>query len=141
MQVRQIGMGFAVRLEAGEEVITSLCAWAEQHGIGFASVQAIGALRRATLGFFDPVANAYRHLPVAEQVEVVALNGNVSLGEDGEPVVHVHALLGRADGQTLGGHLVEGTVFPTLEVVLIPLPGEVRRRRDPTTGLALWALG
>jgi len=141
MLVRRMGTCFVARLEAGDEVIASLSAWAEKHGVGFASVQAIGALRRATLGYFDPAANKYRHLPVEEQVEVVALNGNVSRGEGGEPLVHVHALLGRADGTTLGGHLIEGTVFPTLEVVLTPLEGEVRRRRDPAIGLALWDLG
>jgi predicted DNA-binding protein with PD1-like motif len=137
MQVRKIDTTFLVRLEVGDEVLTSLRACAAQNEIGFAAVQAIGALRRATLGFFDPGAKVYRHVPVEEQVEVVALSGNVSRGEDGEPVVHIHALLGREDGSTLGGHLVDGEVSPTLEVVLLSLPVQISRRRDPATGLVL----
>jgi hypothetical protein len=140
MQIRRMGTDFVARLEAGDEVIDSLRTWADEHEVGFAAVSAIGALRRATLGYFDPDDNAYRHLPVEEQVEVVALNGNVSRGEDDEPMVHIHAVLGRADGRTLGGHLVEGFVSPTLELILTPFPGRVVRRQDPDTNLALWDL-
>ncbi|HIE37651.1 MAG TPA: DUF296 domain-containing protein [Anaerolineales bacterium] len=140
MDVKEIDGRFLIRLQPGEEVMTALRAWADEHQVGFAMLSAIGALRRATLGYFDPVTKAYRHLPVEEQVEVVSLSGNVSRGEDGSPVIHAHAVLGRSDGSTLGGHLAEGIVSPTLEVVLFVLPGTAQRRRDPATGLALWDL-
>ncbi len=140
MQVRKIGPAFVMRLEAGDEVITSLQAWAAEEEIGFASVQAIGALRQATLGYFDPQTNSYQHVPVTEQVEMLSLKGNISRQERGGHKVHVHAVLGRSDGNTLGGHLDEGIVYPTLEIVLTPLPGDVIRRKDPESGLALWDL-
>jgi predicted DNA-binding protein with PD1-like motif len=127
-------------LEAGDEVITSLADWANDHSIGFAWIQAIGAMSSVKLGFFDPASNSYKQFTVEEQVEVIILGGSVSLGEDGSPLVHTHVLLGKEDGTTLGGHLVEGTIFPTLEVMLTPLPGEVRRKLDPVSGLALWNL-
>jgi uncharacterized protein len=57
--------------------------------------------------------------------------------EDGEPKVHAHVVLGRSDGSTVGGHLLEGDVWPTLEVVLTEAPGSLRKRLDPETGLAL----
>lgn len=140
MQIRKIGPSFVVRLETGDEVMASLKAWAVEHSIGFAWVQAIGAMSSATLGYFDPASNVYKYITVEDQVEVIALSGSISLGEDGSPVVHAHILLSHEDGQTLGGHLVEGTSFPTLEAMLTPLPGEVRRQRDPASGLALWNL-
>lgn len=140
MQIREIGAHYLLRLEAEDEVIQSLETWADRYDIGFAAVIAIGALQRAKLGFFDAEESTYHYMPVDEQVEVLALNGNVSRGEDGEPIVHVHAVLGQEDGQTMGGHLAEGIVFPTLEVVLLPMPGEVQRRHDPATGLVLWDL-
>ena len=140
MQIRKIGPAFVMRLESGDEVIASLQTWAAEEEIGFASVQAIGALRQATLGYFDPQTNSYQHVPVTEQVEMLSLKGNISRQEGGGHKVHVHAVLGRSDGSTLGGHLDEGIVYPTLEVVLTPLPGEVIRRKDPESGLALWDL-
>jgi predicted DNA-binding protein with PD1-like motif len=141
MQVRRVGERYVVRLEADDEVMASLRAWADQHGVGFATLQAIGALRRATLGYLEPVTREYRHFSVEEQVEVLCLSGNVSRGEDASAAVHAHAVLGKHDGQTVGGHLVEGFVFPTLEVVLFVLPETVVRRLDPASGLALWDLG
>ena len=140
MQIRKMGSKYVARLEAGDEVIASLASWAADHSVGFAWIQAIGAMSSAKLGFFDAASNSYEYFGVEEQVEVIALGGSVSLGEDGSPVVHAHILLGKEDGQTMGGHLVEGTIFPTLEVLLTPLPGEVRRKRDPISGLALWNL-
>jgi predicted DNA-binding protein with PD1-like motif len=40
----------------------------------------------------------------------------------------------------MGGHLVEGVVGPTLEVVVESAPITIRRRHDPDTGLELWDL-
>lgn len=140
MLIKRIGATTLIRLETGEEAIAALRAWAEREGVGFAALQAIGALQRATLAHFDPAARAYTHISVAEQTEVVSLVGNVSWGPDGAPVVHAHALLGRRDGSAVGGHLIEGVVSPTLEVVLLTLPERVERQEDAATGLRLWKL-
>jgi uncharacterized protein len=69
----------------------------------------------------------------------VSLNGDVALN-DGEPAVHAHLAVGRADGSALGGHLVEAHVRPTLEVVLVESPAYLRKEVDPETGLALISL-
>jgi predicted DNA-binding protein with PD1-like motif len=37
--------------------------------------------------------------------------------ENGKPKVHAHVVLGKADGTAPGGHLMEATVRPTLEIV------------------------
>jgi predicted DNA-binding protein with PD1-like motif len=54
--------------------------------------------------------------------------------------IHAHAVVGRRDGSTRGGHLKQAYVFPTLEVVVEETPGYLRRRYDPETGLTLIAL-
>jgi predicted DNA-binding protein with PD1-like motif len=46
-------------------------------------------------------------------------------------------VLGRKDGSAHGGHLLEATVRPTLEVIVIETPRHLSRRFDETTGLAL----
>lgn len=140
MRVRQMDGRFLIRLEAEEEAISSLRSWAMEQNVGFAVLWAIGAMRRATLGYFDTTAAVYRHIPVEEQVEVVSMTGNIARGEDDAPIVHAHVVLGRADGSTVGGHLIEGRVFPMLEVVVRVFPEPVYRRADPATGLTLWDL-
>ncbi len=57
--------------------------------------------------------------------------------KDGEPQVHAHVVVGRRDATTLGGHLVEAHVRPTLEVILVESPAHLRKQIDPESGLAL----
>ena len=58
------------------------------------------------------------------------------MGQDG-PILHVHVVLGLSDGTTRGGHLLEGQVFPTLEVVVTETPAELRKVMRPDLGIAL----
>jgi len=46
-------------------------------------------------------------------------------------------VLGRHDGSALAGHLLEGHVRPTLEIVLTESPRHLRKQLDPESGLAL----
>ena len=131
---------FVVVFDKGDEVIEGLTAFAGRQRLRASHLSAIGALSDVTLGYFDPAARDYRKIPMAEQVEVLSVLGVITL--DGEkPKVHAHIVVGRADGSARGGHLLEGRVFPTLEVVVEELPRHLQRKTDPETGLALIDLG
>lgn len=127
---------WAVVLETGDEVNACLLAFARAQQLSAAHLTAIGAFQRAVLGYFDWDARDYKRNPVDEQVEVVSLIGDVALKDD-EPRLHMHAVLGRSDARALGGHLLEGHVRPTLEVIVTEAPAHLRRRHDPVSGLAL----
>ena len=142
MRAREIGgvegqRTFAIVFDEGEEVSGGLLAFARERELAGAYFTAIGALEAATLGFWDAEARDYRRIQVDEQVEVLSLAGNVAIGPDGGPKVHAHLVVGKADGTAHGGHLLGGRVRPTLELVLVENPRELRRRFDPRTGLAL----
>ena len=62
--------------------------------------------------------------------EVLSLLGDVAVGDEG-PTLHLHTVLGKADGSVVGGHLIEAYVRPTLEVILIQPPSYLRKRKDP----------
>lgn len=124
-------------LETGDEAIDCLRRFATDEGIDAASFKAIGAFERATLSFFAWETRDYLPIPVDEQVEVASLTGDIALGVDGKPAVHVHAVLGRRDGSALAGHLEEGHVRPTLEIVLTESPATLKKRVDADSGLAL----
>ena len=98
---------------------------------------AISALADVTLGYFDWDKKDYLKIPLREQVEVLSLVGDVAWDEKTGPKVHAHVVVGRSDGTTRGGHLLEAHVRPTLEVVLVESPGHLQRRHDPESGLAL----
>lgn len=59
------------------------------------------------------------------------------MGLDGNPSVHVHAVLGRRNGTALAGHLQEGRVRPTLEIIVTESPAHLRKIKDAESGLAL----
>ena len=50
---------------------------------------------------------------------------------------HIHVVVARYDGSALGGHLLGGTVDPTIEVMIVESPQPLRRKTDPATGLVL----
>ena len=72
-----------------------------------------------------------------EQVEVLSLVGDIALKDNGEPEVHAHVVVGKADGTAHGGHLLEAHVRPTLEVIVVESPIHLQRKFDPETKLAL----
>lgn len=128
---------FALVFDTGDEAMAGLSQFAREQRLTAAQFTAIGAFSRATIAYFDWDTKQYEKIPVDEQVEVLALTGDVSEEADGTPKVHAHAVLGRRDGTARGGHLMEGHVRPTLEVVLTESPAHLRRRHDPQSGLSL----
>jgi predicted DNA-binding protein with PD1-like motif len=128
---------FAVIFDTGDEVMAGLTAFAREHRVTAARFAAIGAFQEATLGYFDWQGKDYQKIPVNEQVEVLSLVGDVALDDKGQPKVHAHVVVGRADGSTRGGHLLQARVRPTLEVMLTESAAHLRRRFDPERGLAL----
>jgi predicted DNA-binding protein with PD1-like motif len=127
---------YAIVLASGDELTATLGRFVEEQRIHAASLSAIGAFEKALLGYFDWQQKDYRRIPVDEQVEVVSLLGDVAVA-NGKPTPHLHAVLGRSDGTTRGGPLLEGYVRPTLEITMIRSPAHLEKRKDPETGLAL----
>ena len=65
-----------------------------------------------------------------QRFEIVSLTGTLS--RDG---VHIHISLSDADGNVIGGHLIDGVVFTTCEVVLGSALGvDFVREVDQDTG-------
>ncbi len=128
---------YAVVLETGDEAVGCLGRFAREARLTAAQLTGIGAFRSATLGYFDWERKQYRRIPVAEQVEVLSLVGDVALGPAGGPALHVHVVCGRSDGAAVGGHLLDAEVRPTLEVIVTEAPAHLRKRQDPESGLAL----
>jgi predicted DNA-binding protein with PD1-like motif len=126
-----------VILDTGEEAFAALTKFANEAGISAASLTAIGAFERATVGWFDFSSKSYRRTEVNEQCEVLSAIGDVAISDDGKASLHVHIVLGLSDGSTRGGHLLAGVVRPTLEVVLTEAPAKLRRKKRADLGIAL----
>ena len=128
---------FAIIFDTGDDPVAGLQQFARKHNLGGSHFTAIGAFQDVILGYFDWAKKDYLRIPVGEQVEVLSLVGDIAEGENGEPKLHAHVVLGKRDGTAVGGHLLEARVRPTLEVVLVESPKHLRRKHDRETGLAL----
>ena len=131
---------FALIFETGEEVMASLTAFANEQNLRASRFTAIGAFSEVVLGYFDWQKKDYERMPFTEQLEVLSLVGDIAR-EGNDAKVHAHIVLGRRDGSTCGGHLLQGRVRPTLEVMLTESPSYLKRVYDPVSGLALIDIG
>ena len=76
---------FAVIMDKGDEVLSSIKDFAARERILAAQITAIGALSDVVLRYFDWDTKDYRDIPVREQVEVASLIGDVARAPDGKP--------------------------------------------------------
>jgi predicted DNA-binding protein with PD1-like motif len=141
MQVKQVKdtpdeQIYAVIFHKGDEAVSGLTDFAIQHKIEDAHLTAIGAVSSATLAWLDLSKKSYLRIPVAEQVEVLSLIGDVATF-NGKPIVHMHTVLGKSNGSTIGGHVFELNVNPTLEVFVTVNTTPLRKKPDDASGMKL----
>ncbi len=127
---------FLLILDKGDDVGSTLLDFAKRNAIGAASFFSIGALREATIAYWNAETNKYEDIPVREQVEVVSMIGNITPSAQ-DLKLHAHILLGKRDGSTVAGHFRRGIAYPTLEVFLTARDAKVQRAKDEATGLWL----
>src|ERR1700744_4220710 len=131
---------FALILDTGDEILSSIKAFARGEHLSSSSFKAIGALSKVELGWFDWETKKYKTaVELEEQVELLSLIGDVAL-KDNEPQVHAHLVIGRKDGTAHGGHLLSATVRPTSDIVLTESPKHLQKEMDPESGIALLRL-
>ena len=137
----QIGRVFVIRLEDGDTVPECIENFAAAKGVSVGHVILVGGIgggevvvgpRRSEEMPPEPML-----LPVDGAHEVVGV-GVIALGEDGKPVLHIHAALGRA-GKTMTGCLRPGvTTWLVGEVILYEILGvSAARVRDEESGFEL----
>ena len=141
MQVELLNPGeptkqYAVIFYQGDEAFSGLLEFAEKYHVTSAHFTAIGAVNKATLGWFDPQRKMYKKIPINGQHEVIAMSGDIALYQ-GKPVVHTHMVVGSPDGTTRAGHVLDAYVSPTLEVMVTVDPVAMHKRFDPETDLTL----
>ena len=128
---------YALVLAQGDQVQAALAAFANDHHVVDAHFSAIGAVRDPEVAWFDESRKQFKAMALHEQMEVLTLSGDITVGVDGQPAVHTHLVLARSDGEAWGGHLIEATASPTLELYVTTYPEPLHKRLDPATDLQL----
>lgn len=127
---------FVLVFSTGDSFNDVILRFAEEHAIKSAQLSGIGGFRQVTLAYFDWNTKHYNPIPIHEQVELVALNGNLTQYED-KPRLHAHVVIGKSDGSSWAGHLLDAVVRPTAEIFLYETPVTLRRLMDQESRLPL----
>ena len=134
MQYAKFNNQYVLRLDPEEEIVTSLKKLAIKENVKVANVTGIGALNHLVIGVFDTDEKKFIGNTYDETLEATAICGNIST-MDGEVYVHIHLTAGRRDGSAIGGHLQEGTISATGELVVTVIDGVVEREFNEEIGL------
>jgi predicted DNA-binding protein with PD1-like motif len=135
LKVRKLFVG---RLEKGDDVLAALTGFCKKNGVTSGVVRAIGAVERGGVGYYDQQRGEYLENRFHEGMEIVSLQGNISLKE-GDVFLHCHAVLADREGRCYGGHLLEGNIAFACEFAVTAFDGPPpQRSKDPETGLMLW---
>lgn len=127
---------YVVRLQKGEEIITSLQKAAKTKKIKGAFFFGLGVGKDLVLGYFNAHKKTYIKKVFEGEYEFTNLTGNISKFKD-EIVVHCHVTITNCDFNAFGGHLFQAIVPATLEIIIMPFNKVLKRKRDKETGLNL----
>ncbi len=129
---------FVGKLDYDGDLLDQLTAICQKENISLGKVQAIGAVQKAKVGYYNQKTREYQLIEIDRNLEITNLCGNISL-RDNKPMVHAHITLADKDGNAFGGHLVQGTIVFACEFIIHILAGPAyHRAHDENTGLPLW---
>ena len=137
----RLGRVFVIRLEDGDVVPACIERFAEENGVSVAHVILVGGIAEGEV-VVGPRRSEERPpqpmlLPIDGAHEVAGV-GVLAPCEDGKPVLHIHAALGRSGKSTTGCLRPGVTVWIVGEVILYEILGaRVARVTDRESGFAL----
>ncbi len=137
MEYRRFGNVMIVRIDKGEEILEEMKKAAEAEKVRLASVSALGALEFMAVGVYDVEKKQYFRNEFHGPLEIVSLTGTIDT-MNGEYYAHIHLAAADGSGNVFGGHMNQGIVSATCEMVITIVDGTVDRAKDEVTGLNLF---
>lgn len=139
MQYKKINNQIIFKLNKGEKIIESLNNLIAQEKILGAFFYGIGALSNVEIAHYNVTTQRYSTKIFENAMELTNLTGTIGTFEN-KPLIHAHATLADEAMNSYGGHLVEGTISGTLEVIIYNLDIELKKQVDTETGLKIFDL-
>ena len=145
MDYQKLGDAYYIRIDKGDEMVSSILEVCRREGIASATYSGIGGCQDAEIQTFNPAAGEFDTERVEGMLELVSFMGNVITDASGTLYPHTHALFSYVeDGQhkVVGGHIKSTTVLYTAEIELRPVfGGAIGHMHDDETGTAFWQFG
>ena len=126
-------------LAKGDLINKTFETYAEDHDIGCAWIQGIGALENPDIGYYSLDTQSYHHKKFTGDYELTSLIGNITIKEE-KCFSHTHITFADTKYQVFGGHLFDAKIAAAGEFVMIPGKKNINREMNPGIGLPLWCL-
>lgn len=123
-----------VRLDKGEEIISSINELCKKKSIKAGTISGLGAVDYFVIGLYNVKEMAYYSTTYEDYFEITSLTGNISVKDD-EPYVHIHGTFSDVEGTCIGGHLNEARISATCEIIIQRIDGVINRSLDEDIGL------
>ncbi len=136
MKFKKIKGTCIIRLERGEKIIETLKNFCSKNKIKCGYFFGLGALGEVELAHYIVETKKYTSKILKQPLEIVNMSGNIATMNN-EFYLHCHITLSDEKMKAIAGHLKEGIISATCEIVLVNLSATINRKYDEFTGLNL----
>lgn len=130
---------YLIRLEKGEEVVSSIQKLCKAQNIDNAYFSGLGSIENPTLAHYLVSTKKFTEKNLEGVFELLNITGNVALFED-SPLVHAHVTISGSEMKAYGGHLMKANVSGTVEIHLRVLDSVYEKTQNDEIGLKLFDL-
>lgn len=136
MKFKKTENKYIIRLDRNEKIIESIKGFCTENNIKCGYFFGIGALDEVELAHYIVDNKKYTSKVFKQPLEITNLTGNIT-SMDNEVYLHCHVTLGDEKMKAISGHLKEGKIAATCEIILVELGMEINRKYDGFIGLNL----
>lgn len=142
MEYRKFDKIYYIRVDKGEEIISSVLRVCRTEKIASAVFSGIGGCSSAEIQTFIPENGTFDLREISGMLELVSMNGSVTVDGDGNLFHHTHASFAYVSKKKhcmAAGHIRSTVVRYTAEIELRPvIGGTITRKTDPETKTGFW---
>lgn len=131
MEFKNVNTKWILRLDRGEEIISTIKNFAKDKNIKCAFISGIGAADKLKLGVFDIKKKAYNLRDFSGDFEITSLIGNITTLEEDDLYVHLHATIADVECNAHAGHVKSAYISITAEILIDEMETEIGRDKDP----------
>jgi hypothetical protein len=143
MDYKLIGNEYYIRIDKGEDIISSILKVCHTEKVATAHFRGIGCCGKIDIQTYIPDKKEFVSHIKNGIFELLSIDGNIS-PDNGDLFLHSHASFSYLDKDNeikmIGGHLKEGIVEYTAEIILTPAKENISRMIDEKTGISVWKL-
>ena len=136
MKFKKIKSTYFIRLERGEKIIENLKDFCANNRIKCGYFFGVGALSEVELAHYIVENRKYTSKTLKHPLEIANMSGNITT-MDKEVYLHCHVTLSDDKMNAIAGHLKEGVISATCEIVLVKMGAAINRKYNDIIGLNL----